>query len=442
MGNTRLSWHALLAYGVPGLPLAAFGLPLVVYLPPYYSELPAIGTAAVGGMLFLARVFDVITDPLVGWASDKTRSRFGRRRPWMVLGAPVLLLGAWFLFMPPADAGAGYLLLWSMVGYLGWTLVNLPYYTWGAEISADYDERSRITASREGFLVLGTLVAILLPAVIERAGSEQAASLAALFWFLLATLPIALLMSCVGVGEPRFTRRFGGDWRQSFSLLARNAPFRRLLLANLLNGMANGLPATLFLFFVIHVIGAERWQAGVLLAVYFLSAVIGLPVWVWAGRNLSKHRVWCASMLWASAAFIWAPLLGEGDLWLFALLCVLSGVCLGVDQAYPASIQADVVDEDTAGGGDTRTGLYFGLWGMAIKLAFALAVGLSYPILEFAGFEAGGGNDEAALLTLALLYGLLPVAIKLGVVAMMWDFPLDRVRHAELRRKIAAQTAA
>uniref|UniRef100_UPI0032B1D65F MFS transporter n=1 Tax=uncultured Abyssibacter sp. TaxID=2320202 RepID=UPI0032B1D65F len=110
--------------------------------------------------------------------------------------------------------------------------------------------------------------------------------------------------------------------------------------------------------------------------------------------------------------------------------------CLGVDQAIPASMQADVIDEDTAAGGGGRAGLYFGLWGLATKLAIALGVGLAFPVLELAGFDARIDNDATALWTLSLLYAVLPVIIKLCVVPVVWNFPLDRHRHAELRSAI------
>ncbi|MES1942659.1 major facilitator superfamily transport protein [Salinisphaera sp. PC39] len=439
MGASRQAGAGTLAaYGLLGLPLAALGLPLVVYLPPFYAEMPALSTGLVGGLLLAARLVDVVSDPLIGWLSDRTGSRHGRRRPWIALGTPVLMAAAWFLFVPGGDAGAGaaYLLGWSVAAYLGWTLIYLPYTTLGAELSADYDRRSRITAVREGFFVLGTMVAIMLPAAVQRGTGEAADGLAAIAVFLLVSLPVAALWLLWRVPEPRHPPRRGGDWRRGLALLAGNGPFRRLLAAYLFNGAANGLPAALFLFFVIHVLGGDRVAGGIFLAIYFLSAVAGLPLWLRLGRDWAKHRLWCASMIWAALVFAFAPFLGEGDYLAYGLICVLAGTCLGIDQAIPASIQADVVDEDTAAGGEGRAGLYFGLWGMATKLAFALAVGVAYPVLEVAGFEAGADNDPAALWTLALLYGGLPVVVKLGVVALMWRFPLDRARHAELQRRI------
>lgn len=427
----------LTAYGILGLPLAALGLPLVVYLPPFYSEMAALSTGLVGILLAVARVFDVLTDPVIGWASDRTHSRIGRRRPWMLLGTPVLMLGGWFLFIPPENASAAYLLGWSLVAYLGWTLIYLPYTTLGAELSNDYDERSRITAFREGFFVLGTMVAIMLPALVQQGSDDTGTGLSAIALFIVITLPLAIALFMWRVPEAGRERRSGMNWREGVRLIATNAPFRRLLIAYLFNGAANGLPAALFLFFVIHILGGDQVTSGIFLGIYFLSAVGGLPLWLKLGGDWSKHRLWCASMLWASVVFVWAPFLGSGDLIAFGVICVLSGVCLGVDQAIPASIQADVIDEDTAAGGDQRAGLYFGLWGMATKMAFALAVGIAYPLLEWAGFDAKSNNDTQALWTLALLYGGLPVLVKLGVVALMWNFPLDRTRHAQLQKSIS-----
>ncbi len=434
----RYGFAQLVPYGALGLPLAALGLPLTVFLPPFYAAMPGLNTAIVGIMIFLARLFDVLTDPLIGTASDRTSWRLGRRRPYILLGTPILMVAAWFLFVPGASASAVYLLVWSIAAYLGWTLIYLPYTTLGAEMSADYDERSRITAWREGFFVAGTLVAILLPAGLSRMADSEAAGLEAIAWFLVVALPVTVAWFVWAVPEPEgAASRI--RWADSARLLAENRPFRRLLLAYLLNGAANGLPAALFLFFVQAILGADQATAGVFLVVYFLSAVAGLPVWLWIGRSWSKHRLWCASMAVVAGVFIFTVTLSDSLYGFigYTLICVLGGSCLGVDQATAASIQADVIDEDTAAGGDGRAGLYFGLWGMATKLAFTLAIGIAYPLLWLAGFDAGTDNDGLARWTLVALYGLLPVLIKVGVIAMMWRFPLDRDRHARLQAEIS-----
>ncbi len=440
--DLRHALPTLLAYGGLGFPLAVLGLPLLVYLPPFYAERIAGGTAAVGALLLVARLADVVSDPLIGWASDRLALGAWRRRLWMLAGMPCLLVGAWRLMRPPAEVGGGYLLAFSLLAYLGWTLIYLPYIAWGAELSPDYDERTRITVSREGFLALGTLLSIAVPAWIGLHGGGAGLTLAVLLDVLLVSLPVSALLLFRAVPEPpRLPVASGGGWRAGLALLAGNRPFRHLLGAYVLNGMANGLPAALFLFFVSDVLAA-RASVGLFLAAYFVAGVVTLPLWLKLSERFSKHRVWCASMLWNAAVFAFVPLLGRGDSIAFLSICVLSGASLGVDQALPASIQADVVDEDTAAGGAQRTGLYFGLWGMATKLAQALAVGVAYPVLGWAGFHPGLGNTPQALWVLSLLYAGLPVIIKLAVVPFVWRFSVDRARQATLRQRIAQTVSA
>lgn len=436
MTGRRYRRGTLPAYGFLGLPLAALGLPLVVYLPQYYEAMPTLSVGLVGTMFVIARLVDVVSDPLVGMASDRWPTRFGRRLPWVAAGTPLLMISAWYLFVPGRTASAAYLLIWLILAYLGWTLIYLPYTSLGAELSNGYNERSWITAFREGFFALGTLVAILLPALTQHGANHSGTGLGAVAMFLLVSLPIAAALLLWRVREPPCPRRTTVAWREGWRLLKRNRPFRRLLITHVLNGAANGLPAVLFLYYVNEILGASRTVGGIFLTIYFLSAVAGLPAWLWIGRNWPKHRLWCASMLWVSAVFTFTLLLGEGDYIAYGVICVLGGACLGVDQAIPASIQADVIDEDTAAGGDGRAGIYFGLWSMATKLALALAIGIAFQVLAWVGFQSGTDNGAAAEWALKILYGLLPVIVKLAVVPFMWRFPLGRARHAELQAQL------
>ncbi|HSP00792.1 MAG TPA: MFS transporter [Thioalkalivibrio sp.] len=423
----------LLAYGLPGLPLAVLGLPLYVFLPAFYAQEFGLGLAAVGAVLLVARLFDVVTDPLVGHLSDHTRSRFGRRRLWMLVGAPVLLLGTSFLFMPWGTPGIAYLLVFSLITYLGWTLVALPYTAWGAELSPDYHQRSRIAASREGFVIGGTLLAAAAPVLLGH-GEDTAATLSSLALWLWLLIPASLLLLFWRVREPQ-RQHPPVAWREGWRILAGNGPFKRLLLAYVLNGTANALPATLFLLFVAHVLGAPE-TAGLLLLIYFAAGVLSLPLWLRLARRSSKHFTWTLSMLWACAVFLWVPFLSEGQVWAFGVICLLSGLSLGVDLALPSAIQADVVDLDTARGGGERAGVFFGLWGMATKLALALAVGIAFPLLQLVGFDANAHNDPSALLWLALLYAGLPVLLKLAATALIWRFPIDAGSHERLRHQL------
>lgn len=438
MAPGSLPKRVLLAYGLPGLPLAVLGLPLFIYLPTFYAEGVGIDLATVGLVLLFARLWDVVTDPIVGALSDRTGGRFGRRRPWVLGSLPLLCLSIWFLFVPSESAGVGHLLIWSMLLYLAWTTLQLPHAAWGAELSTDYHERSRITGTREALVIIGTLLAAAAPVLLGSKGSEAglAEVLRALAIGLIVALPLTALLAAAITPDPPSPRRSSGQpWTDllysGYRALAQNKAFLRLILAYLLNGIANGLPATLFLLFVGHVLVLPD-KVGELLFIYFACAIVGIPLWVWASGRLDKHRAWLVAMAGNCLIFAWAPFLGAGDYVPFLTICVLSGLCLGADLALPPSMQADVVDLDRAEGSARRTGLYFAFWGMATKLALALAVGITFPALDFAGFDASAGavNDEGGLLVLALLYGALPIAFKVAAMVLMARF----ARHMPARQ--------
>ncbi|MBS3786363.1 MAG: MFS transporter [Gammaproteobacteria bacterium] len=407
------------------------GIPMYLFLPGFYGQ--TLGLTAVGIALLVARLWDVITDPLIGSLGDRINTRWGRRRPLIAAGTPVLLISAWALFQPPEGVTLSYLLLWGLAAYLGWTMISLPYTAWGAEISKDYDQRANLTASREGFALFGTLVAIAWPAIMGT-GQADAATLSSLAWFLVLVLPPIMLLTLRTVPEQPITPHPIG-WRAGWQLLRANRPFLRLLLAYLMNGMANGLPAALFTLFVAHVLLAESWT-GILLIAYFVTGIAALPGWLWISRRIGKHRAWALSMLWTSLIFIAVPFLGPGDTWAFLAICLLSGVGVAVDLALPAAIQADLVDLDTAAGGGQRTGLYFGIWNMATKLSLALAVGIAFPLLELSGFDATNIDDRSGTFALALFYGAIPVAFKIAAVSLMWNFPHDRTAQAATRARV------
>jgi glycoside/pentoside/hexuronide:cation symporter, GPH family len=439
MDPRALTRLRLAIYGLPGVPLAALGLPMYVYLPTFYAQDLALGVGSVGAVLLAVRLIDVLTDPLAGHLSDRLPWPDWRRRFGMLLGTPALLLGVWSLFHPPAHSGSAWLLTWAIVAYLGWTLVNVPYTAWGAELSSDYHQRSRLTASREGFMALGTLLALGLPAALGL-GRNPAAALHLMAWLVVALLPITLAIAIWRLDETRGTQAHP-HWSSGLRLLVANRPLRSLLTLYLLNGLANGLPATLFLLFV-----RERLQApdaiGPLLALYFAAGILALPAWLALAKHIGKHHAWSLSMLIAAIGFLPAPWLGPNDLDMYTLLVIVTGLCIGADLALPASIQADVVDVDTAAGGGQRTGLLFGLWGMATKLALALAVGIAFPLLGLAGFvsEVAATQPDSALLSLALLYGVLPLLIKLPCSYFAWRFPLNADTHRIVRERIAERT--
>lgn len=432
----RVPWSMLTAFGLLGLPMAAQQLPLFVFLPPYYAQDLGVGLTAVGAALLGARLWDMVTDPLVGWLSDRGGGRFGRRKPFVLAGTPILMVSIWFLFVPPEDAGALHLLIWTMVAYLGGTLLVLAHQAWGAEISPDYHQRSRIAMSRELFMVIGTVLTVGLLMVTRGDVGETMRLIA---WGFTLTLPLFVALALWRVPDVparRTTDSF--SLRQGLRLLIGNKPFGRLIGAYFLNGVANGLPASLFLLYIGHVLRPETevWQA-VLLLTYFLSAVAAVPIWLRLSYRFGKHRTWIFSIVWACLVFVWVPFLGEGDVWWFLLVTILTGVSLGADQALPSSMQADVIDLDRLRSRRQRAGLYFALWGMANKLSLALAAGLAFPLLDLFGFDPQAEvNSASALFALAALYALLPVAFKIASIWTVAGFPIGPQTQARIQRLI------
>lgn len=417
-------------YAAPALPLAALYFPVFVYIAPFYSEFRDVSLGALGALFIIVRLFDAVSDPAMGWLSDRVETRWGRRKPFLALSVPLICVSVWMLMAPPSDAGFGHVALWLTLLTLSWTVALTPYFAWGAEMSGDYAQRATITTWREGTSLVGTVLAVILYNVA--AGAEEGLRNVALMVVIL--FPIATGLAMWLAPEPTNHSKTRLNVSKAIVAILRDRLFLRLLAAYFVNGLANALPAGLFLFFIGDLLGAP--DAGWLLLVYFLCAIGGMPIWSWAARRFSKHRTWGGAMIYASVLFAPAVLLGEGDVMWFTLISIATGLALGADLALPPAIQADVVDNDTATNGEQRTGVYFALWSVATKAALALAGGSALIILDLSGFEASAANDETALFTLAALYALAPAVLKLIAVAIMWNFALDEAGQRALRSRI------
>lgn len=254
---------------------------------------------------------------------------------------------------------------------------------------------------------------------------------------LLAVLPEPLRHARTVSAEPFGGPRIGLAGLRS---IAANKPFRRLLAAWLINGVANGLPAALFLLLCRHLL-REPAIAGPALLAYFVAGIAFMPLWTRLAGRIGKHRAWSAAMIWSCAAFAPVLLLGPGDGGAFIAICIASGAGLGADLALPPAMQADVIDLDLLTTGRQRAGLFFAAWTMAQKAGNAFAAGIGLGLLDLTGFSATGANGPAQILALAMLYCLLPIALKLGAIALVWRFPIDRAEQARIRDAIDGRPA-
>lgn len=397
MGNARV-----LAYGLLGLPLAFAALPIYVHVPRFYAETAGMDLALLGAILLGARLLDAGIDPWLGVLADRVS------RPTMVAVA-LLPFAAGFvaLLNPPGTYVAPWLLGSLVLTYLGFSAATVAYQAWGADYGDSSGLRTRLTAAREGFGLLGVVLAAALPAVLAR---DFATGVERLSWVLPPLLMVAAVVTFSRVAGGRPVPSESRPWWHATRIALGDRAFRRLLLVFIANGIASALPATLFLFFVADVLQQES-ASGALLALYFVAGAASLTLWVRLAGHYGRVVAWLAAMLLSIAAFAGASLLGAGDLWAFAVICLASGLALGADLALPAAIAADIGERMR------QSGVCFGVWNFVAKLNLALAAGLALPLLAWFGYQPG---RDAGLAPLVFAYALLPLAFKALAAWLLW----------------------
>ena len=434
-----------LAYAAPAFALAVVGIPIYVYLPKFYTDVVGVEIAALGTILASVRVFDALTDPAMGYLSDRTLSRFGRRRPYIAVGALFVALFIYLLFTPP-QASALFETVWFGVCiyalFLFWTVVTVPYESLGPEITFDYNERNTLFGLRDGLLIAGTLAAAASPAAVQAAfglAADPAGERAKFFWIaaIYAPLVVGTAWWCAAAVRERpapAEPRAAGLWR-GLRLVFRNRPFMILLSAYTLSAIGSNLPATLILFYVEYVL--ESPHADAFLLLYFATGILFLPGWVMLARRIGKKPAWLLSIAINTGAFVGVFFLGPGDAAVYGGLVFLSGIGLGATLALPSSIQADVIDYDELLTGERREGRYIGLWSIAKKIAAAVGVGVGLSTLGAAGYVPNAPQPEEVRLTLRILYALAPSVCNLAALAIALFYPISAPVHALILEAVA-----
>ena len=397
-----------LAYGMLGAPLAMAALPVYIYTPKLYGDELGLGLALTGFILLGSRAVDTLQDPWLGRLADFMQRRSGGWPLLASVAAVCLGLAYAALFNPPAQKDL--LPIWFAVAlvlvYTAHSALSITYLAWGARASDDTYERTRIVAFREGFALLGVILASLLPMLFANWFDADRRWLLYSFVFAgLLALAVWVLLRHTPIPPPARSSP------QSLLQPLQNKPFRRLAILFLLNGLAVAIAGTLSLFYIADVLQLESYS-GVFLALYFISGACSLPLWLSLSRHLGKPLTWVAGTLVAVAGFFWAVQLGAGDLVPYVTICLLSGAALGADLALPAAIAADLIPIEDRG----RAASYFGIWSLINKAVLALAAGLGLPLLAGLGYIPGG---EQGLLALAVFYAGVPCVIKLLSAALL-----------------------
>lgn len=444
--SERVPTRQRLAYAAPAFALAVVGIPVYVYLPKFYTDVVGVDIVVLGAILLAVRLFDAVTDPLFGLLSDRARTRFGRRRPFILLASLPLALALYLLFTPPV-AAPSLVTVWFGVGifavFLFWTAVTVPYESLGVELSFDYDERTAILGLRDGLVIVGTVVAASSPALVGAllALPEDAAGERSRFLWLAmvyAPLLVALCALCAAL-VPEGRREVEAPHRAGLGLreMLRNRPFVILLSSYTVSALGSSLPATLILYYVEYVLRSDG--ASAFLILYFVTGIACLPGWIALSGRVGKKRTWVTATAINTGAFIGVFFLGAGDLVAYGALVALSGIGFGATLAIPSAMQADVIDYDELLTGRRREGQYVGVWSIAKKLAAALGVGLALPIVGAAGYQPNVQQTAETELALRTLYALVPSACNLLGLTIALFYPIDRDRHRAILEAIESR---
>lgn len=439
---SKLSPRVLASYSGVTIPMAAMGMPIAVYLPPFYSDGLGLSLLTVGSVFTIARIWDVVTDPLMGVIVDRFDSPWGRRKHWIALSIPILLVSVWAVFMPnPATVSGGYLLFWMLMLYVGYTMLAIAHQSWGAELAESYDDRSRLFGWREIFVIGGMTLVLAMPALIELTGrDDQSSKVASMGWFCLILFPLTVLPTLLFVPDSHRVAPSRIAWRQALALLIRNRLLWRVLAADLTSGFGTGMAGALYIFVASYVFELPE-HASLALLFYFLAGFLAMPLWLKLAYRVGKDRALKIALAYGGGMMFLLLVLAEPGnvpvLWTFT---VLYGTAFGAAPTLLRSMMADLTDDDELRSGQKRAGLFFALLTTTNKLGHALAVGAGFAILEqLVGFVPGAGNSPAALNGLLWTYVLGTGLGLLAAYAALIRYPLDRERHEAIRRELAAR---
>ena len=442
----KLGIGRITAYALPAMPIAALGLPLVVHLPPFYITI-GLSSTLVGVIFLITRLWDVFTDPIMGWIADRSQTRWGRRRPWIVASVPIIMLASYMVFLPPVAVGGAYLLVWMLVLYVGWTMLTISHLSWGSELSPYYHQRSRVQGGREACLIVGMILVLSLPALIQftSEGAEkeivQRDALAAMGWFIIILLPITVLFAVSKVPEKHFTHK-PVSWGETFRVFMSNRALRYLLGTDMALAFSLGVVSSMFLFLIQDVFKLEGWVANILLLCYFVVGVSFVPVFVKIADHFGKHKAQIISSTFTLLTLPFVFFVPEGNTLVIMIVWSILGVNMGAGAILLRSMTADVCDEDRIRTGSERMGLFYAMLTMTSKIGLALSIGIIYPLIGALGFVHGGENSSEILLQMKFVYVAVPTLMNVVAIILMMAYPLSRERQEANRKILDAQQSS
>lgn len=445
LATPRLALGRVVTYAAPAAAVGFMVFLVQMYLMKYATDVLGVSPAAMGLIFVVSRIWDAVSDPLAGYLSDATRSRWGRRRPWLVFSAlPVAVI--YVLLWNPLDAlGSTGVAIWLGVAvvlfYTGFTAFDVPHSALGAELTPNYRDRNRIFGVRRVCFGLGALAAIAAMSILAGAVDAPAARRAALGVSIAAGGLAALLMLYTGfrVHEPE--EHQGRGAQRPFTAwvdIVKNRHARLLLTVFATQQLGVGALSIITPYYAQYVLGSAT-AVGTILGAFMVASIASVPLWVALGRRFEKKTLLIVSMSTIALAIGSLVFVGEGQVWLAAGFAALGGVAGGGTDVFFPSVQADVIDYDEYVTGERKEGVYFAGWAFAAKSAGALAGGITGVALQLSGFEPNAAQSESARQAIVFLMGGLPLFFWSTGLLLFLRFDFDERAHARIQREIEAR---
>ncbi len=440
----RLSLPLVMAFACTSLPLSALGLAVSVHLPNYFAANIGVPLTVVAAAFATTRLIDIPVDPALGLLQDRTRTPWGRYRIWTLIGAPILCLALYALFMSPAGATTTYLIAWLLVMYLGSSILTLSHVAWATTLATNYHERSRIFAVMTAVGIVGAAMVLIIPVVMERIGYSNAEGVRAMGWFAIVLTPIACLIVAIATPERIAPEAPGAHFNiKDYTSLIARPNMLRIMAADLCLSLGPGWMAALYLFYFRDARGFNTTAANLLLLLYVLAGLAGAPATAALARRIGKHRALFVNTTGYSLILICVALIPKGSVLLAVPAMFFAGAFAAGFGVMTRAITADVSDEVRLDQGKERAGLMYALTTFTSKVAGAASIFLTFNVLARVGYQPaeGASNSAAAIHGLELAYIIGPIVfVMIGGLCFI-GYKLGPDEHAEVRRQLDERDA-
>ena len=391
-------------------------------------------------IFIVGRSWDFINDPIIGHLSDRTRTRWGRRRPFLLFGAIPFGLSFILLWLSPNLSQTGLVIYYS-VAYIIYellaTTVYMPYFALTPELTDDYDERTKLTSFRMMFNIIGSLTAYILPMLIIgndwTLATKQGVTIMAMVAAVIAATPI--LGVFFGTREKKeYQTEVPPKFLPSLKAAFKNRPFVFGALIYLFTWMTIIVVESNLQFFIIYILERQT-QSMIIMVSIFVTAIFALPIWNWISKNWNKRYAYIGGVaFWAIVMIVLIFMTPETPFWLILILCIMAGIGVSAAQVLPWAIIPDAIEWEEWHTGERHEGMIYSLITLLGKVGMAIAQPLGLLILQLSRFQEGQGvvQPASALMGIRLVIGIFPALLLFSGIMMAVFYPLTRKQHHEI----------